>query len=488
MMLQIVGLGPGSVEDITRRAWAALETAHAVYLRTKRHPCVTALPNYESYHSFDTLYEQAEQFEQVYATIAGRVLDAARNAPAGATIVYAVPGDPLVGEATTALILNGAKAQNIPVQIIHGISFIEPALALVGVDALEGVQLLDALEAAAMHHPPLNPDKPALIGQVYSAEIASNLKLTLMNQYADDFEVVLIYAAGTADALAERLPLYALDRSKKISHLTALYVPAVGNMSSFEQFQEIIAHLRAPEGCPWDQAQTHLTLRPFLIEETYEVLEALDNQNPQALSEELGDLLLQIVLHTQVAIDDGEFRMTDVLRHINAKMIRRHPHVWGDISVQDAAQVLTNWEMLKQQEHQQKGDAGRKFLLDGIPKGLPALQQAYRYQAKAAKVGFDWEQIEDVLAKLHEELAETRTADTPEARTEEVGDLLFVLVNYARWLGVADIESALRAANAKFYRRFRFIEEAALASGKALEAYTLAEMDSFWNAAKAQGL
>ncbi len=182
--------------------------------------------------------------------------------------------------------------------------------------------------------------------------------------------MTLIHAAGTDNPIVEALPLYEIDRSRHIAHTTALYVPALGEMSSFEQFQEIIAHLRAPEGCPWDREQTHLSLRKYLLEETYEVLEAVGRRRPDALSEEFGDLLLQIVLHTQIAIDDGEFNMTDILRQINAKMIHRHPHVWGDISVHDAAEVLVNWDMLKKHEHAEQG-IERKSLLDGIPQGLP---------------------------------------------------------------------------------------------------------------------
>jgi tetrapyrrole methylase family protein / MazG family protein len=207
----------------------------------------------------------------------------------------------------------------------------------------------------------------------------------------------------------ELLPLFEIDRSQHIAHLTSLYIPALGNMSSFERFQEIIAHLRAPEGCPWDREQTHESLKRYLLEESHEVLEAIDNADSQSLAEELGDLLLQVVLHTQIAIDEGEFNMTDVLRHVNAKMIRRHPHVWGDVSADNPDQVVTNWEALKKQEHVQNGKM-RESLLDGIPKGLPALMQAHEYQRKAAKPGFDWERIEDVEAKVREELDEIKAA------------------------------------------------------------------------------
>ncbi len=482
MTLKIVGLGPAHPDDLTRRAWAAFQSAPVVYLRTKEHPAVPALPIAGMLHTFDTLYEQTADFERIYETIVHDVLAAAKSGD----VVYAVPGDPLVGESTVTRLLKAAQTRGVAVEVISGVSFIEPSLRLLGVDALDGLQVFDAIDLAAAHHPPLNPDFPALLGQVYSRAVASELKLTLMNQYPDEFEVVLLHASGGDDESVERVPLYAIDRSERIGHMTSLYLPALGDMSSFEQFQEVIAHLRAPEGCPWDRKQTHRSLRKYLLEETHEVLEAIDADDPQALSEELGDLLLQVVLHTQIAIDDGEFRMGDVLSQINHKLIRRHPHVWGAAEVDNAEQVVTNWEAIKKIERAGK-PVQRELLLDGVPKGMPALLQAYEYTSKAAKPGFDWERIEDVTAKVREELDEVITATSAEHTAEEVGDLLFVLVNWARWLDV-EPESALREANAKFYRRFHYIETEAAAQGKPLESMTLAEMDALWNLAKADGL
>lgn len=480
MALTVVGLGPGHVDDLTRRAWQALENAQVVYLRTSQHPCVPELPKGADYRSFDDVYESTGDFERIYSTIVERVLEAAR----AGDVVYAVPGDPLVGESTVTRLL--AQAGDVDVTLVSGISFIEPMLRLLRVDALDGLQVFDAIDIAAMHHPPINPDFPALLGQVYSRAVASELKLTLMNQYPDEFTVYLVHGAGTPDERVEELPLYEIDRSTQIQHLTSLYLPALGDMSSFEQFQEIIAHLRAPEGCPWDRKQTHLSLRKYLLEEAHEVLEAIDNEDPKALSEELGDLLLQIVLHTQIAIDDGEFRMTDVLSTINKKMIRRHPHVWSDVSVKDADQVVTNWDAIKKAEHQEKGTE-RESLLDGVPKGLPALMQANEYTARAAKPGFDWHSVDDVAAKVREELDEVLAADDEAHRAEEMGDLLFAIVNWARWLGI-EPETALRQANTKFYRRFRYIEDAVAANGKPMTDYSLDALDALWNEAKAKGL
>lgn len=478
-MLTILGLGPGHPDDITRRAWAALETATTVYLRTREHPCVPHLP-LRAFTSFDDGYDSTADFERIYATISARVLEAAR----AGDVVYAVPGDPMIAEATVQRLLRAAPEAGIATQIISGVSFIEPTLAALQIDPIAGLQIHDAIAIAAMYHPPLNPDQPALLAQVYSRALASDLKLTLMNQYPDEFEVMLVHGAGTDAAQVERLPLYAIDRSDHIHYLTALYIPALGGYSAFESFQEIIAHLRAPEGCPWDREQTHLSLRRYLLEETYEVLEALDAEDAPALAEELGDLLLQIVLHAQIATEYGEFRMADILSTVGRKMIRRHPHVWGETMVDSAGAVVRNWEAIKAAE---KGEKKRESLLEGVSLELPALFRALRLTEKAAKPGFDWAHADDVLTKVREELDEVLTAEDDSHRAEEMGDLLFVVANWARKLGI-DPESVLRGANAKFERRFRYVEAQAAAQGQPLSAFTLEQMDAWWNAAKAAGL
>ncbi len=481
MTLTIVGLGPGSIDDLSLKAWRTLENAEIVYLRTERHPCIPDLPREPDYHSFDHLYETIDAFEDVYRTITATLLEKAESQD----VIYCVPGDPLVGESTTTRIMQAAKEKNIEVLIINGISFIEPMLAQIDIDALDGLQIMDGLEIAAMHHPPLNPEYPALIGQVYSREVASNLKLVLMNQYPDEFEVTLIHGAGTGEQSLEIVSLYEIDRSDKINHLTSLYLPLLGEYTSFEAFQEVIAHLRAPEGCPWDRKQTHESLRPFLLEETYEVLEAIDNEDWEGLYGELGDLMLQIVLHTQIATEYGEFYMSDVLEYVNRKMIRRHPHVWGEVNVDgDADQVLVNWDEIKKKEQENKGTT-RKSLLDGVPKGAPSLMVALKYQEKAAKVGFDWADVGGVEDKVREELAEIFAENDKTKKAQEIADLMFVLVNWLRWLDVDDPESVVRGVNTKFYRRFNYVEEKAK---RPLEDMTLEEMDKLWDEAKANGL
>jgi tetrapyrrole methylase family protein/MazG family protein len=330
--------------------------------------------------------------------------------------------------------------------------------------------------------PPFPPDAPALVAQIHSREVASDVKLTLMGAYPDAHRVRLVHAAGTPQALVEDLPLDEIDRSPYIGLLTALYVPALGEGTSFEAFQELVAHLRAPNGCPWDREQTHLSLRTHLLEETYELLSVLDAGDAEGMREEFGDLLLQIVLHAQIGSEEGEFNMAQVLQGIHAKIVHRHPHVFGDVAVSGAGEVLLNWERLKAAERAANGKA-EASLLDSVPPALPALVQAQEYQKRAARVGFDWPEIQGVIDKVMEEMGEVQAAAEEEQRAAELGDLLFAIVNLARWHG-ADAESALREANARFLKRFKHIEDTARRQGRPLSEMTLDEKDALWEEAK----
>lgn len=479
--ITIVGLGPGDPALLTREAWEVLSHAREVTVRTSRHPAIAGLPAGLKLISFDPLYERESDFEAVYAGIAAEVLRLGQR-PGG--VIYAVPGHPLVGEASVTRILKQAKAAGLNVRLVAGLSFIEPVLAALELDALDGLQIADALEIAARVHPPLNPDVPALIAQLYSRALAAEVKLTLMNAYPDTHPVALVHAAGTPQVHVEHLPLYELDRRETLGDLTVLYVPPLPTPGAFETFQNTVARLRAPDGCPWDRQQTHQSLRPGLLEETYEVLAALDTEDMDALREELGDLLLHIVMQAQMATEEGSFRMADVIAQENAKIIRRHPHVFAGVGVSGVAEVLANWEKIKQAEKAEEEAPGEgKSALAGVPSALPALAQAQAYGRKAARVGFDWPDVRGVVAKVHEEIAEVEAAETPEERAAELGDLLFAIVNWARWLNV-DAETALREANARFARRFAAVEVQARAQGVDLRQMGLEALDALWEAAK----
>jgi len=255
----------------------------------------------------------------------------------------------------------------------------------------------------------------------------------------------------------------------------------------FTELVEIMARLRAEDGCPWDREQTPQSIKPYLVEETYEVLEALDEQDPAKLKEELGDLMLQIVFHAQMAAEAGVFSVSDVLAAINDKLVRRHPHVFGDVKAETAQEVLFNWEQIKQAERRQT--KGQASFLDGVPRELPALLRAHRLQEKASRVGFDWKEAQEVFQKVEEELGELRVAIQGQAadRVEaELGDLLFALVNLSRFLAV-NPEEALRKTIARFIARFRYIEEELARRGRSLRQATLEEMDALWAEAKAKG-
>jgi len=479
-MITIVGLGPGNPAHLTLEAQQVLERASELYLRTNRHPTVPSLPAHLTLHSFDFLYERAADFAEVYEGIVERVL-ALGQRPEG--VVYAVPGHPLVGEATVQRILEKARIRGIQVRIVAGLSFVEPVLTALGLDALDGLQIVDALDLAVRHHPPLNPDLPALVGQLYGRDVASAVKLTLMNGYPAEHPVTLVRGAGTDEEWTRTLPLYELDRVDDVDHLTTLYLPPLPVVSGMESFQDTIARLRAPGGCPWDRKQTHRSLRPNLLEETYEVLTAIDRDDMPALCEELGDLLLQIALHAQIAVEEGEFSLADVVAGIDAKIKRRHPHVFGDVRVNGVADVMHNWEEIKREERAERGENEEHSMLDGVPTTLPALARAQSLQRRAARMGFDWEDVEGVWDKVAEEIAELRAATDAQARESELGDVLFAVTNLARWLGV-DAESALRAACDRFTRRFAAMEKQCRERGLDLGRLSLAEWDTLWEESK----
>ncbi len=484
MGLTIVGLGPGDGRYLTREAWTALLDAETIYLRTKRHPAVADLPDKAVKFDFDQTYESADTFEEVYDQIVDHVLDLAQeHDDQGTELVYAVPGHPLVGESTVTIMAALAEARGIRVRIVPGLSFIEPTLQAVGADALDGLQLFDAIDIAGYLHPPLNSDIPLLIGQVYGKKVTSELKLALMAHFPDDHEVILVHGAGTREQQIDRLPLYAIDRSEDLAHLTSLYVPALPNTSTLPALAETVAYLRSPDGCPWDQEQTHQSLRQGFLEEASEVLEALDEQNADGLCEELGDVLYHVVMQAQIASEQGEFLLSDVIAGIEAKLKRRHPHVWGDLQVANSSEVILNWERLKEKEN--GGQAGEVSQLGTIPLSLPSLARAQKIQNRVQRVGFDWPTISGVRAKVAEEIDELANALTDDEQHQELGDLLFAVVNWARWLDV-DAETALRGANIRFINRFENVERLAADANQELVDLDLVQLEALWERAKSE--
>jgi len=339
--------------------------------------------------------------------------------------------------------------------------------------------LLEAQTLSSAHVPPYPPDMPVLLTGVDSSDLALHLKTVLLATYPKEHGVFWVVSGKWKEERLDELTW------EGFSERLCLFIPSLGEGTSFESFAEIVAHLRAPDGCPWDKEQTHETLRKHLLEESYEAISAIDSGDFADMREEFGDLLLQIVLQSQIANEEGQFNVNQVVQGIHSKIVRRHPHVFGEVKLAGVDGVLANWEKLKEKERGKKKDG--KGLLDGVPKILPALEQAQEYQDRAARVGFDWPEIEGVLDKIAEEIEEVKQATNGSELTSELGDLLFALVNLARWKKV-DAESALRGTNLKFKKRFGYVEQGAKKQERNLSDLTLEEMDAFWNEAKKLGL
>ncbi|CAH0121997.1 hypothetical protein PAE9249_04534 [Paenibacillus sp. CECT 9249] len=486
--ITVVGLGTGDADQLTLGVWKTLQSAKRLFVRTERHPMMAMLRDHGiAYTSFDSVYESHESFPDVYDAIATKLV--AWAAESG-DIVYAVPGHPMVAEATVRLLRERCPDAGVELAIMGGESFLDQTFLRFGFDPIEGFQLLDAHDLPSSL---LQPKLHTVIGQVYDTFTASDVKLSLMEVYPDDYEVVVGHALGVSgEERIVRVPLYELDRLEGYGNLSLIWLPQTEADSvrnrTFARLHEIVGILRSPEGCPWDREQTHQSIRKNLIEETYEVLETIDDDDPLAMQEELGDLLLQIMLHSQMEEETGTFTVYDVINGLNEKLLFRHPHVFGDQAAGNADEALRNWDQMKAEEKRRKGiNPDERSALDGVPRDLPALMKAYKLQKKAAKVGFDWDKLEDVLAKVEEELAELKQAvageEPHERQMSELGDLLFAVVNAARFVK-ADPEEALAMTNRKFIRRFRHIEEQLRIRGKSFDQTDLLEMEQWWQEAK----
>lgn len=488
----VVGLGSGDPDQLTLGIMKQLKTATERYVRTKDHPVVSWLEGEQGieFQSFDSVYEEKDNFPSVYEEIAAKLVARAQRAADDTTILYAVPGHPMVAEATVQILRRRCPEEGIELQVRGGESFLDEAFVRLGFDPIEGFQLFDASDVGGMT---LDPRMHTLIGQVYDTFTASDVKLSLMEMYPDDYEVIACHALGVeGQEQIFRVPLHELDHVSGYGNLSLIYIPASQDDQlrnrSFQRLHEIVAILRSPEGCPWDREQTHQSIRKNLIEETYEVLETIDDDDTDHMREELGDLLLQVMLHSQIEEETGTFTAYDVIQALNEKLIYRHPHVFGELSAEDAEAALGNWEAMKAEEKRSKGiQPEEQSALSGVPRDLPALMKAYKLQKKAAKAGFDWENISGVWAKIEEELAELKAsvqqAESADEQSLELGDVLFSVVNAARFIGV-DPEEALSLTIRKFVRRFQHVEQRLKAAGKTPATSSLAEMDKYWDEAK----
>ena len=500
----VVGLGPGGIEHVTDETRRAIERSTRRFVRTIRHPSAHLVPDAES---FDALYDQADTFDDVYQAIVDRLVDAARRQ---GEVLYAVPGSPLILERTVRLLLERAGTdsdsdrdldrdvdpqldRDIEIEILPAMSFLDVAWARLAIDPIEtSVRLVDGHDfarAAAGERGPL------LVAHAHADWVLSDIKLAVDGATGEE-PVVILQALGTPDERIVHTTWSELDRTVEADHLTSLYFPelAVPVGAAYVRFHELTRTLR--ERCPWDIEQTHQSLVPHLLEETYEVVDAIAALDSDAadtgdsdtgdpgdidLIEELGDLLYQIEFHATIGEQEGRFTIADVANGIHDKLVRRHPHVFGDLVVDGTDEVLDNWEAIKREEK------GRTSVFDGIPRSMPALSYTAKVGKKASKVGFDWPDAEGAFAKVDEEITELREAadDGDDDHTaDELGDVLFAVVNVARHLDI-DPELALRAACDKFRRRFEGVERRVRDRGLDLHASDLATLDGLWDEVKA---
>lgn len=481
--ITVIGIGPGGKQYLTLEAIEKIKEANTLYLRTEKHPIVDYIKTIGiKIESFDNIYDTHENFEEVYDKIVDKLIELSKDE----NVVYAVPGSPFVAENTVQKLMSMCDdIEDVELEVIAGVSFIEAIINTLGKDPVNGLKIIDALQMDSQRP---DSDVDIIITQVYNRFVASDVKLKLMEYYDDEYEITIIRGAGIdGEEKILGIPLYELDRADGLDHLTSIFIPkAVNNKMKrykMDNLVSIMEKLRSREGCPWDREQDHQTLKPYLIEESYEVLEALEEGDMDLLEEELGDLLLQIVFHSQIANESGYFNITDVITGICSKLISRHPHVFGDLSVDTAERVLINWEEIKREEKEEKSYTES---LMRIPKQLPALMKSYKIQGKAAKVGFDWDDVHGAMAKVSEELQELEWAlenDNELNMNEEIGDLLFAVVNVARFLEIRP-ELALNNTIEKFIRRFNYIERSAKENGNDLQEMTLEDLDNLWNLAK----
>lgn len=479
-MLKIMGLGPGAPEALTIGALKELKSGENIYFRTEKHPTVDFLKEEGiKFDTYDHAYDKFDSFDDVYKYIADDLMTKIEKQP---DLIYAVPGHPLVAERSVINLIAICDEKGIEYEILPAVSFVDAMMESLKIDPIEGIKIVDAFD---MENHIIDKRVGTIITQVYNPFIASQVKLKLLEGYNDETEIYFVRAAGVKGLESIRkIPLFELDWQEDIDYLTSVYIPKdLGNKKDFYDFINVIEILRGENGCPWDREQTHESIKKAIIEESYEVLDAIENDDVDSLIEELGDVLLQVVFHSIIGKEDGYFDINDVIQGISNKMIHRHPHVFGDAKADTSSEVLVNWDEIKKDE---KGISTVTEEMNSIAKALPSLIRAYKVQNKAKKVGFDWDDVRDAMKKVEEELNEIRDVYNSQNKSiieGEVGDLLFSCVNVARFLDV-DGELALEKTIDKFIRRFSYIEETAIKNNKQLENMTLEEMDELWNNAK----
>lgn len=479
-MIKIVGLGPGSPEALTIGAVKALEESKNLYFRTEKHPTVDYLKQgLKHFKTCDNYYEEGNSFDEVYSNIAREMIEEYKKY---GELVYAVPGHPLVAERSVLNLINLCNENNIEYKILPAVSFVDAMMDRLQIDPIEGLKIIDAFD---IKNQILDKRIGTIITQVYNPLIASEVKLELLEYYHDETEIYYVRAAGIeGEESIRKIPIYELDMQEDIDYLTSVYIPKdINNKKDFYDLVNTIEILRGENGCAWDREQTHESIKNCLLEEAYEVIEAIEDDNIDGLIEELGDILLQVVFHSIIGKEDGYFNISDIIEKIVSKMIYRHPHVFGEANVKNSSEVLQNWDELKREEKSYKNISEE---IEAIAKTLPALTRAHKVQKKVSKVGFDFEHVNEAVNKIEEEINEVLDVyktNNREKIINEIGDLLFSCVNLSRLLNV-DEEEALNKSIKKFVKRFKFIEESILKQNRDFKDVTLNEMNNLWENSK----
>jgi tetrapyrrole methylase family protein/MazG family protein len=476
----VVGLGPAGADLLLPVARDAIERAPVRYVRTLRHPAVDDLASDGiTFETFDASYEGGDDLDAVYASIVGTLVDAAT---AHGGVLYAVPGNPAVAERTVALL----RERDVDVDVIPGLSFADLAWSRVGVDPMHGARVVDAHDFAVSA---AGVGGPLLIAQCDDPFVCSDVKLQLLEVLQPEHPVTVLQRLGLPDERVEEIPLVDVDRIADPDHLTSLFVDTGDATVAGElaRFVALVERLRGPGGCPWDAAQTHHSLRRHVLEEAYEVAAAIESLPPDApkgdipmgaydeLADELGDLLFQVVIQSTLATEAGAFTVADVARGVHEKLVRRHPHVFGDVHAENADEVVTNWEQIKKAEKQHTS------LVEGITPGLPALLYAQKLYRKATSIGL--EPFPEPALALREAALALPAATDDEVETV-LGELLAATVALARARGL-DGESALSGWAGRFRDRFLAMERQADADGVDLAAADAATVERLWTRAAA---
>lgn len=467
--MKLLTIAPLSTpETLTRAAWETVLHAETLYLQTDRHP--SALPVIKTalaYRTMDDLYETAEDFDVLNEAIAKRLTE-------GESCVYAVPGDGCFAQLPA--IRAACEKNGFTLSVLPGVSYAKAAFP-----ELQSGRFCTA--NALPDRPCL--DEPLCVSEIDTRVAAGEVKLWLGRFYPDELPVRLAVMREDGSYRIETLPLYELDRRDGFFAGTVLAVPPVPYFERtrylYPDLCRMLEMLRAPDGCPWDREQTHASIKRDLIEECYELCDAIDEGDDEHMIEELGDVLMMVVFHAEIAREQGRFDWDDVSDGVVKKLIYRHPHVFGDVTASSSGEVLKNWDALKAAERHY---TTQTEVLCSVPKRFPALMRAEKVQKKARKVGFDWANAKEAFPKIAEETAELAAAIESGANIgEEAGDLLFAAVNVIRLLGL-DPEQLLHEATDKFIKRFGQMEQLAGEDGRALSDMPLSEQDVYWERAK----